>query len=217
MSLDPHSAAVLDPPTPAAAAPSPAPRAVAAPAAVPFKRRLFRVAASLKLAISLLSLFTICLALATFVESAYGGRIARELVYRTWWFTLLLSLLAVNVLCAALKKYPWKRYQIGFLITHAGLLVLVFGALLTALGGTEGNMMLIDTDNRDIQQQFRMANRADTIQLADEHRLELFRVPTDPAPNHPVVRAMAQVIDGGLEPAGDLGRAMKGTISGRWT
>ena len=209
MSLDSSSAALLDPPsspTIAVAAPSPVARA----ATVPFTRRLFRIAASLQLAISLLSLFTICLALATFVESAYGGRIARELVYRTWWFTLLLSLLAVNVLCAALKKYPWKRHQIGFLITHAGLLVLVFGALLTALGGTDGQMMLIDTDNRAIQQSFHLANQADTIQLADQHRLEVFRVPNEPAPDHPVFRALTQVIDGGVEPAGDLGRALKG-------
>ena len=88
---------------------------------------------------------TLGLAGATLLESRYGGRVAQELVYRTWWFALLLALLAVNVLCAALKKYPWKRHQAGFLITHAGLLVLVFGGLLTLLCGVEGQMVLIDT------------------------------------------------------------------------
>src|SRR5262245_13557433 len=81
----------------------------------PSPRRLFMVLASLPLAIVLLSLFTICLAGATFLESRYGARIAQECVYRSWWFGLLLGLLAVNVLCAALKKYPWKRHQTGFL------------------------------------------------------------------------------------------------------
>src|SRR5262245_29654809 len=84
-----------------------------------FLTRVFRVCASLQLAIVLLSLFASCLALATFLESAYSGRIAQDLVYHTWWFALLLVFLAVNILCAALKKYPWKRHQIGFLITHA--------------------------------------------------------------------------------------------------
>ena len=138
---------------------------------------LFRVCASLQLAIALLSLFALCLAVATFLESAYSGLIAQELIYHTWWFALLLGLLAVNILCAALKKYPWKRHQIGFLITHAGLIVLVFGGLLTTLGGVEGQMMLIDSDNRSIQQGLRMANKADTIQLANQQQLEIFRLP----------------------------------------
>jgi hypothetical protein len=197
--------ALLEPP---AAAPSPA--GGVSPAPAPLGRRLFRAAASLQLAIALLSLFTLCLALATFVESAYGGRVARELVYRTWWFTLLLALLAANVLCAALKKYPWKRHQTGFLITHAGLIVLVLGGLLSALGGTEGQMILIDSDDPEIQQSFRIANRADTLQLTDLHRLEVFRVPAGATPDDPVFRAMARVIDGGVEPAGELGRALSG-------
>src|SRR5262249_34909427 len=124
------------PPTPAAppdaavtaARPAPGFTGYTTPAfrATPLGRLLyppFRICASLQLAIVLLSLFALCLALATFLESAYGARVAQELVYRTWWFTGLLGLLAVNILCAALKKFPWKRHQTGFLITHAGLLV----------------------------------------------------------------------------------------------
>ena len=58
----------------------------------------------------------------------------RELVYRAWWFTVLMSLLAANILCAALKKFPWKRHQTGFLITHAGLLIVIGGSWWAALG-----------------------------------------------------------------------------------
>src|SRR5262249_28951206 len=111
-----------------------------------FLRRGFRVLASLQLPIVLLSLFTLCLALATFLESAYSTGIAQFLVYRSWWFSLLLGLLAANVLCAALNKmdrhrlarrrWPWKKHQTGFLITHAGLLVLVFGGLLPSSRAT---------------------------------------------------------------------------------
>src|SRR5262249_50315527 len=159
------------PPPPAAAPPElpPAPQAAETAAAPGFTgyttppafratrlgrllARLFRVSASLQLAIALLSTFAGCLALATFLESAYSAHVAQDLVYHTWWFSTLLLFLAVNVLCAALKKYPWKRHQTGFLITHAGLLVLVFGGLLTTLGGVEGEMRMIDTDNREIQQ-----------------------------------------------------------------
>jgi hypothetical protein len=73
-------------------------------------RRLLDALGSLRLAIVLLSLFTLCLAGATMVESAAGARAAQELVYRAWWFVLLLVLLTINVLGAALKKYPWRRH-----------------------------------------------------------------------------------------------------------
>ena len=70
--------------------------------------RIFRICASLQLAISLLSFFATCLALATFLESAYSGHIAQDLIYHTWWFTVLLVCLAVNILCA--DQEPLSRY-----------------------------------------------------------------------------------------------------------
>src|SRR5947209_6383005 len=146
-----------------------------------FFLRVFRICASLQLAISLLSVFTSCLALATFLESAYSGHIAQDLIYHTWWFTVLLVCLAVNILCAALKKFPWKRHQIGFLITHTGLLVLVFGGLLTNLGGVEGKMLLIDSDKSELQQGLRMSNKSDTLQVVGQHQVEVLRVPVDEA------------------------------------
>src|SRR5438094_8342152 len=106
-------------------------------------RALLALAASLRLAVTLLSLFAGCLAVATLLEARYGARVAQELVYRAWWFGLLLALLAGNVLGAALKKYPWKRQQTGFLVTHAGLLLLLAGGLLTVLFGDEGQIVLI--------------------------------------------------------------------------
>src|SRR5438309_511453 len=45
-----------------------------------FLARVFRVLASLQLAISLLSLFTLCLIGATLLEARYSARIAQELV-----------------------------------------------------------------------------------------------------------------------------------------
>jgi hypothetical protein len=56
---------------------------------------------SLQLAVILLIWFAAVLAIGTVVESWYNGRIAQELVYRTWWFFLLLGLLAINIFFAA--------------------------------------------------------------------------------------------------------------------
>src|SRR5262249_1452796 len=76
---------------------------------------------SLQMAVTLLPGLALVLVLGTVIESWHGRPAAAQLVYQSWWFILLLGFLGVNILCAALKKWPWRRHQTGFLITHAGL------------------------------------------------------------------------------------------------
>ncbi len=173
-------------------------------------RRLCRACASLQLAITLLSLFAACLALATLLESAYSARIAQDLVYRTWWFTLLLGLLAVNVLCAALKKFPWKRHQAGFLITHCGLLVLLGGGLLTALDGTDGQMILIDTPDPAVHRRLGLTNRSHTIGFGDLQRLQVYHLRPPADEKAPRFQALLTAIDRGAEPGADAQEYLKG-------
>jgi hypothetical protein len=170
------------------------------PTQPPAGRRLFAALASLRLAVVLLGLFAACLAGATLLEARYGAFAAGELVYRTWWFALLLTLLAGNVLCAALKKYPWKRYQIGFLVTHTGLLVLLLGGLLTALAGVEGQMVLVDTADPVLQARLGLGNRADAILLSNAHTLDVYLLKRPLSDADALIRFVAAV-DGGEEPA----------------
>lgn len=101
---------------------------------------------SLQLAVFLLSFSIVVLAFGTILESWYSAKIAQELIYRTWWFTLLLVMLGVNIFCAAMKKWPWRLHQIGFLITHLGLLTMLAGGIWNAMDGTDAEMYLVDTD-----------------------------------------------------------------------
>lgn len=78
----------------------------------------------------------------TFLESAYGTETARLLVYRTPWMGLLLILLALNVAAAAFDRLPWKRKHVGFVVTHAGILVMLAGSLMTQAYGIEGQMAI---------------------------------------------------------------------------
>lgn len=102
---------------------------------------------SLQYAVCLLAVFALALFLGTWVEYRHDGTQAQELVYRAWWFLVLLVMLGVNILFAALKKWPWKRHQLGFLVTHLGLLTLVSGGLLNGLMGRQGTMHLVDSDS----------------------------------------------------------------------
>ncbi len=82
------------------------------------------------------------LATGTVVESIYSTAVAKRFVYGTWWFAGFLLILGVNVLCSALSRYPWKKYQTGFVITHLGILIVLAGALVTQQLGTDGQIAL---------------------------------------------------------------------------
>jgi hypothetical protein len=90
----------------------------------------------------LLSLAGVC-AVATFLESGFSARVARAYVYQAPWFNVWLLLLALNLTCSAATRWPWERRHAGFVITHAGILVLLAGALLGRSKGFEGSVDLL--------------------------------------------------------------------------
>lgn len=97
---------------------------------------------SLKLAVILLATLGIVVGAATIVEADHGRAYAQWYVYHSAWFVALLGMLGMNICCAALSRFPWKRHQIGFVVTHLGLLVLLGGAICSFLYGVEGHVTL---------------------------------------------------------------------------
>jgi hypothetical protein len=114
--------------------------------------RAARLFGSLQLAVTLLPTLAMVLFLGTVVESRHGRPAAADLVYRTWWFVLLLGLLAANIFCAAAKKWPWQRHQTGFIITHIGLLTLIAGGVIDSVFGTTGSIMLVSAPGGRVPQ-----------------------------------------------------------------
>lgn len=107
----------------------------------------YRFLASLKLAVISLSSLAIILSYATFYESWYGTQAARAFVYRSPVFYIINVLLFANILCAALIRYPWKRHQTGFVITHLGLLTLIFGSFISQQFTDDGEMGLAEGES----------------------------------------------------------------------
>jgi hypothetical protein len=95
--------------------------------------RMFEFAASLRLAILLMIWLMIECAIGTRIESTINAAAAKYFVYGNSRFYILLALLALNVCSAALIRYPWKRYQTGFVVTHIGLLTILGGSMLTSI------------------------------------------------------------------------------------
>jgi hypothetical protein len=110
---------------------------------------VYRFLASLKLAVISLGTLAGVLAYATFFEKWYGTAAVQEWIYRSAGFSILLAFLAANILCAALIRYPWKKRQTGFVITHAGLLVLLAGSFYSVRTSDEGQVAALEGEVKD--------------------------------------------------------------------
>src|SRR5258708_5260018 len=109
---------------------------------------IYRFLASLKLAVFSLASLASVLAYATFFESWYGASAVQEWIYQTKWFAVLLAFLGANILCAALIRFPWKKRQTGFVITHVGLLTLLAGSFYSLKTADEGQVGMVEGQTR---------------------------------------------------------------------
>ena len=86
-------------------------------------------------------LLMLLLIVSTVLESIYGTAFAQKTFYQAQWFNLFLSLLCVNIICATILRFPIRKYRIGFLITHIGIVGLLIGALITRVFGIDGQQV----------------------------------------------------------------------------
>ena len=103
---------------------------------------VYRFLASLKLAVVCLLSLSVVLAYATSFESEYGAKASHQVIYQSWWFGILLAFLGANIFCAASIRFPWKKRQLGFVVTHAGLLIVLLASVLTKWICYEGSVWI---------------------------------------------------------------------------
>jgi hypothetical protein len=92
----------------------------------------------------LLILLLVAMAYATVYEAAHGTEQAQATFYKSWWFELLLWLLGANVLLSLLLRFPFSKRQIGFVITHLSILLILVGALVTKVFAVYGRVTLAE-------------------------------------------------------------------------
>lgn len=112
-------------------------------------KSVFRFLASVGLTVGLLIVLSGVLIGATFLEAARGREQAQWFIYDSRWFIGLLALLAINSLAALLARFPWRRNQLGFMLTHVGLLALLVGAGQTYRSGIVGRISLRPGEQTD--------------------------------------------------------------------
>ncbi len=111
---------------------------------MPVLKGILRAAGSLWLAALLLLLLLVAMAWATVFESLHGTEQALILFYHAVWFKILLALIGVNSLAAIVGRFPFVARQIGFVITHAAIVIILIGAWITDKDGVTGQVDLTE-------------------------------------------------------------------------
>lgn len=115
-------------------------------------KKLIKLSASLKLAVIIIILIAVITAVGTFVESEYDAYAAKKWVYDTWMMYTVMGLLAFNLIGVMVDRWPWKRRHVAFVLAHIGILVILFGAVLTMQFGLDGSMRVgIGQENNLVQ------------------------------------------------------------------
>lgn len=104
--------------------------------------RVVRFLGSLQLAVPVLFFVAAALAWGTYIESTQNVKVARAMVYGSWWFLGLMGLVCVSLVFAVVVRYPWKRRHVGFMTVHASLVALIFGGFWSLFSRIEGHLLL---------------------------------------------------------------------------
>lgn len=103
-------------------------------------KRLYEFITSLPFMAFLFLALAFVMAVATFIESAYGTPAARSLVYNTHWFEVLWGLFALNLVNNLLKYRFFSTHRITLGLFHIAFVVMILGAAVTRFFSYEGMM-----------------------------------------------------------------------------
>lgn len=104
---------------------------------------LYHFLGSVYFALLIILLMAFVAAAGTFTESyTQSHQYAALFTYSNPLFYAILAALFLNILIAALRRWPFRPSHTPFLMTHLGLLMLIGGVAVKNLWGIQGNMAL---------------------------------------------------------------------------
>lgn len=110
-----------------------------------FLRRIFHFLGGIYFAIFLIASSAIFVVFGTLIESITDShKYAAYFTYQNPVFISLLWCFFINILISALRRWPFKKKHIPFLLTHWGLLMILAGALLKSSYGLQGTMSILE-------------------------------------------------------------------------
>ncbi len=93
-----------------------------------------------------LILFAAAIGIATFIENDFGTSSAQKVIFKSWWFELLLVLFGITIVVNIFKfrMIPQKKWAL--LTFHASMIVILIGSGITRYFGYEGIMHIRENE-----------------------------------------------------------------------
>ncbi len=85
-------------------------------------------------------LFAVAIGTATFIENDFGTSSAQKVIFKAWWFELLLVLFGITLIVNIFRFRMVRQKKWGTLIFHASMIIILIGAGVTRYFGSEGMM-----------------------------------------------------------------------------
>jgi len=92
-------------------------------------------------------LFAISIAAATFVENDFGTSSAQKVIFKSWWFELLLLLFSITIIVNIFKFRMVQQKKWAVLLFHASIVIILVGAGVTRYIGFEGVMHIRENNS----------------------------------------------------------------------
>ncbi|NPA36915.1 MAG: c-type cytochrome biogenesis protein CcsB [Chlorobi bacterium] len=87
---------------------------------------------------------------ATFIENDFGAMAAREVVYNSWWFELLLLLFIINMTGSIIVNKTYRKKKFTIFLFHFSFILIFLGAAVTRYISYEGTMHIREGESSDI-------------------------------------------------------------------
>ena len=85
-------------------------------------------------------LFAASIGIATFIENDFGTSAAQKVIFKAWWFEVLLVLFGLTIIVNIIKFRMIQQKKWALLMFHAAIIVIILGAGVTRYFGFEGIM-----------------------------------------------------------------------------
>lgn len=122
---------------------------------------LYKLFSSSRLALTLLLVFAVAMAAATFVENDFGTAAAWILIYDSWWFELVMLGLALSFIANIFKYRLLQSRKWAILLFHIAFVVIIIGAGITRYSsysgiirireGASSNLMITDKNYLQVE------------------------------------------------------------------
>jgi len=111
--------------------------------------KIYEIIISTKTMAILFMIFATAMAIATFIENDFGTPTARTLVYNSFWFELIMILLAINLIGNIFRFRMYQKKKWPIFLFHISFLLILIGAGITRYISFEGVLPIREGETTD--------------------------------------------------------------------